>query len=60
MNRQGNLHFNAGEFNESVLAFETASIINPTDATYYTNAAAARLKLGTSHQYVFGFHPRLI
>ncbi|SGY41347.1 BQ5605_C003g02499 [Microbotryum silenes-dioicae] len=42
----GNQHFAASEWAESLTCFATASLIDPTDSTYWTNTAAARLKIG--------------
>lgn len=67
---QGNAHFVAGEYQKSIVSFAAASIIHPTDPTYWyvivrillrarliwprrTNAAAARIKIGSPLQCVF-------
>lgn len=48
---QGNEHFAAGEYEKSILCFSTAAIICPTEPTYMSNSAAARMKIGTIGQY---------
>lgn len=44
---QGNDHFAAQDYKRAVVAFSAASMINPKDVTYWTNAAAARIKIGS-------------
>ena len=48
---QGNDYFANGEFDKSILCFTTAAIICPTEPTYMSNSAAARMKVGTIAQY---------
>ncbi|KAM0751060.1 hypothetical protein T439DRAFT_347679 [Meredithblackwellia eburnea MCA 4105] len=49
--KKGNALFVAGEYQKSLVCFIAASTINPLDATFWTNAAAARIKLGSTQQY---------
>ncbi|SCV66910.1 BQ2448_5556 [Microbotryum intermedium] len=49
--QSGNQHFAASEWTESLTCFATASLIDPTVSTYWTNAAAARLKIGGRSQF---------
>ncbi|GAA5886523.1 hypothetical protein JCM6882_001672 [Rhodosporidiobolus microsporus] len=49
--QRGNTFFAAGEFEKAIVSFTTASIIHPLEPTYSSNAAAARMKLGTASQY---------
>lgn len=49
--RRGNEHFAKGEYQKAVVAFGTAALVAPaSDPAYWTNAAAARLKLATPLQ----------
>ncbi|GAA5984808.1 hypothetical protein JCM10908_003514 [Rhodotorula pacifica] len=49
--QRGNDYFANGEFDKSILCFTTAAIICPTEPTYMSNSAAARMKVGTIAQY---------
>ncbi|GAA5964758.1 hypothetical protein JCM21900_000193 [Sporobolomyces salmonicolor] len=49
--QKGNEHFAAGEYEKAIVSFSTANIIVPTEPTFPSNAAAARMKLGTLPQY---------
>ncbi|GAA5838042.1 hypothetical protein JCM11251_006832 [Rhodosporidiobolus azoricus] len=49
--QRGNDFFAAGEYDKAIIAFTTASIIFPLEPTFCSNAAAARMKLGTAAQY---------
>ncbi|GAA5863110.1 hypothetical protein JCM3774_001424 [Rhodotorula dairenensis] len=49
--QRGNDYFANGEFDKSILCFTTAAIICPTEPTYMSNSAAARMKIGTVAQY---------
>ncbi|KAK4057350.1 hypothetical protein OIO90_001416 [Microbotryomycetes sp. JL221] len=43
--QRGNEHFAARRYKQAILSFSTASMIDPSDAVYWTNSAAARVKL---------------
>ncbi|KAK4047098.1 hypothetical protein OIV83_005661 [Microbotryomycetes sp. JL201] len=45
--QKGNRQFAASQFADAVVSFSTASLMVPSDATYWTNCAAARIKIGT-------------
>ncbi|KAK4692886.1 hypothetical protein P7C70_g9038, partial [Phenoliferia sp. Uapishka_3] len=49
--KKGNAYFVDGEYQKSIVSFSAASIIHPTDPTYWTNAACSRMKIGTPIQY---------
>ncbi|GAA6015262.1 hypothetical protein JCM8202_002404 [Rhodotorula sphaerocarpa] len=49
--QRGNEHFAGGEYEKAILCFSTAAIICPTEPTYMSNSAAARMKIGTVAQY---------
>ncbi|GAA5866205.1 hypothetical protein JCM8547_007202 [Rhodosporidiobolus lusitaniae] len=50
--QRGNEFFAAGEHEKAIVSFSTASIIvGYSEPTYSSNAAAARMKLGTAAQY---------
>lgn len=42
---QGNDYFAAGEHEKAIVSFTTASIIFPTEPTFPSNCAAARMKI---------------
>ncbi|KAM0786970.1 hypothetical protein ACM66B_002388 [Microbotryomycetes sp. NB124-2] len=45
--QKGNQQFAAQQYPEAVVSFSTASLMVPSDPTYWTNCAAARIKIGT-------------
>ncbi|GAA6013371.1 hypothetical protein JCM10207_000872 [Rhodosporidiobolus poonsookiae] len=49
--QRGNDYFAAGEYEKAIVSFTTSSIIFPLEPTFSSNAAAARMKLGTQSQY---------
>ncbi|BGP19367.1 hypothetical protein JCM10213v2_007456 [Rhodosporidiobolus nylandii] len=49
--QRGNEYFASGEFEKAIVSFTTASIIYPLEPTFCSNAAAARMKLGSALQY---------
>lgn len=46
--QRGNALFASGEYLRSIEAFASASLIDPEEPSYWTNAAAARIKLATT------------
>ncbi|BGP50990.1 hypothetical protein JCM10450v2_006916 [Rhodotorula kratochvilovae] len=49
--QRGNDYFAAGEHEKAIVSFTTAAIIFPTEPTFPSNCAAARMKIGSPAQY---------
>ncbi|GAA6052167.1 hypothetical protein JCM3770_001251 [Rhodotorula araucariae] len=49
--QRGNDFFAAGEHEKAIVSFTTAAIIFPTEPTFPSNCAAARMKIGSPAQY---------
>lgn len=49
--RAGNASWAKNDYKKALVSFSTAALIKPDEATYWTNSAAARLKIATRDQF---------